>query len=131
MTTNASNDPATCSLSPTSVTISGTTAQTATLTVYTTAATSSLNRTNKLFWPSAGGTALALVFLFGIPKRRRNWLAMLGLLVLVISIAGMGCGGGGGGTTGNTGTTPGTYTVTITGTSGTLTETTPVSLTVN
>jgi subtilase family serine protease len=131
---NAATDPATCSVSPTSVTVSGATAQTATLTVYTTAATA-MNQPNKLFWPSAGGTVLALVFLFGIPKRRRNWLTMLGLLVLFVSAAGMGCGGGGGGSTGgggtsNPGTSAGTYTVTVTGTSGTLTATTSVTLNV-
>ena len=131
ITPTAANDPATCSLSPASVTISGTGTQTSVLTVSTTAPTSALNRTNKLFWPSAGGTALALIFLFGIPKRRRNWLAMLGLLVLFVSIAAGGCGGGGSSSSGNPGTTTGTYTVTVTGTSGSLTETTPVTLTVN
>lgn len=132
--TNAATDPATCSLSPTSVAVSGTTAQTSTLTVYTTAATTSSNQMKKLFWPSAGGAALALVFLFGIPKRRRNWLAMLGLLLVFVSAAVVGCGGGGGtgGTgTSNAGTTAGTYTVTVTGTSGSVTGSTTVTLTVN
>jgi hypothetical protein len=104
--------------------------------VNTTAATTSLNQTKKLFWPSAGGVALALVLFFGIPKRRRNWLAMLGLLVFFVTVAGMGCGGGsGGGGGGNSGTTAGTYTVTVTGTSGTgasaITQTTAVTLIVN
>jgi hypothetical protein len=127
ITPAAANDPATCNIVPSSVTISGTTAQTATLTVSTTLATA-LNRPFKLFWPSAGGATLALVFLFRFPKRRRNWLAMLGLFCLLVSIAGIGCGGGGTGTGGggggggggssNTGTTAGTYTITITGTSG-------------
>ena len=56
---------------------------------------------------------------------------MLALVVFFASIAAIGCGGsskGGGG--GNTGTTPGTYTVTVTGVSGTITQTTPVTLTV-
>jgi hypothetical protein len=59
--------------------------------------------------------------------RRRNWLTMLGLLALFVSIGAVGCGGGGGsggsgggGGGGNAGTTPGTYTVTVTGTSGSL-----------
>ena len=133
ITPTAASDPATCSLSPASVSITDTTAKTSTLTVSTTAASSALNRTNKLFWPSAGGTALALVFLFGIPRRRRNWLAMVGLLVLVISVAGMGCGGSTPSGGGNPGTTAGTYTVTVTGTSTSpsLTKTTSVTLTVN
>jgi hypothetical protein len=118
----AASDPATCSLSPNSVTISGTTAQTSTLTIYTSAASSAANQMKHLFWPATGGTTLAVILLFGIPRRRRNWLAMLGLLVLFASIGAMGCGGGGGGG-GNTGTTPGTYSVTVTGTSGSLTVT--------
>jgi subtilase family serine protease len=129
----AASDPASCSLASSSVQVSPTVTPTVVLTVYTTAASASMNRPNKLFWPSAGGTVLALVFLFGIPKRRRNWLTMLGLLILFVSAAGIGCGGGGssGGGGGNTGTTPGTYTVTVTGTSGSLTASTNVTLTVN
>jgi len=113
----AANDPATCSLSPASVTLNGSTAQTSTLTVMTTAATTGKNQMKKLFWPSAGGTALALVLLFGVPRRRRNWLAMVGLAVLFASIGSIGCGGGsgGGGGGGNAGTSAGTYTVTVTG----------------
>ena len=75
----------------------------------------------KLFWPSTGGAVLALVFFFGIPKRRRNWLAMLSLLVLFVSGVVIGCGGGGvsgggGSNPSNPGTSAGTYTVTMTGT---------------
>lgn len=114
----AATDPATCSLSPASVTLTGSTAQTSTLTVTTTAATTGENRMKKLFWPPAGGTALALVLLFGIPRRRRNWPAMVGLAVLFASICAIGCGGrtSGGGGGGNAGTSAGTYTVTVTGT---------------
>jgi hypothetical protein len=134
----AANDPATCSLTPSSVNISGTTAATPTLTITTTAASTAKNSTKTVFWPSAGGTALALVLLFGVP-RRRGWLAMLTLLALFASMGmvggAVGCGGGGGGQsggggggggggaggTGNPGTTAGTYTVSVTGTSGALT----------
>jgi subtilase family serine protease len=140
ITPAAANDPATCNILPSSVTVSGTTPQTATLTISTTQATA-LNLPIKLFWPSAGGATLALAFLFRIPKRRRNWLAMLGLFCLIVSIAGIGCGGGnagtgggggggGGGGSGNPGTTAGTYTITITGTSGSTVETTTATLTV-
>ena len=58
------NDMPTCVLSPTSVTISGTAAQTSTLTVVTTAATTSENRMQKLLWPTTGGTAVALTLFF-------------------------------------------------------------------
>ncbi len=140
ITPAAANDPATCNIAPSSVTISGSTAQTATLTISTTLATA-LNQPFKLFWPSAGGATLALAFLFRIPKRRRNWLAMLGLFCFIISIAGIGCasgstgsggggGGGGGGGSSNSGTTAGTYTITITGTSGSTVETSTAVLTV-
>jgi hypothetical protein len=140
ITPAAANDPATCNIVPSSVTISGSTTQTATLTVSTTQA-AALNQPFKLFWPSAGGATLALAFLFRIPKRRRNWLAMLGLFCLFVSIAGTGCGssnsstgggggGGGGGGSSNPGTTAGTYTITITGTSGSTVVTSTAVLTV-
>jgi len=125
------NDTPTCSLNPTSVSISGAADQTSTLTVTTTAASSAENQMKKLFWPSTGGSALALILLFCVPRRQRNWLAMLALLVLSVSIGAVGCGGsggggsgGGGGGGGNSGTTAGAYTITVTGTSG------PISATV-
>jgi hypothetical protein len=125
----AASDPATCGLSPSSVTISGSTTQTSTLTINTTTATSSANREMRLFWPTTGCTALAAILFIWIPRRRRSWLTMLGLLILFVSVGAVGCGGGGnsggggGGGGGNAGTTPGTYTVTVTGTSGSLTIT--------
>jgi Glycoside Hydrolase Family 113 len=115
----ATNDPATCSLSPTSVTIGGAGAVTSTLTLSTTAPTSASNQIEKLLWRSAGETALAFLFLFAVP-RRRNWLAAIGLLALFASIGVIGCGGHGKSTGGNPGTTPGTYTVLVTGISGSL-----------
>ena len=118
----AANSSPTCTLTPPSVTISGTAAQSSTLTIFTTASTSSRIEIRKLLWPSAG-TALALL-LFGIPRRRRNWPAMLGALALIVTFGVIGCGGKGGSSGGgNPGTTPGTYTVTVTGTSGNITGT--------
>jgi hypothetical protein len=120
----ASNSP-TCTLTPSSVTISGTGAQSSTLTIITTAPRSAKSELKNLLWPSAG-TALALL-LFGIPRKRRNWVTMLGVFVLVVSFGVIGCGGrggkSGGGGGGNSGTTPGTYSVTMTGTSGNITGT--------
>jgi trimeric autotransporter adhesin len=135
-TSNASTDPATCSLSPASVDITSG-ALTSTLTINTTAATSAKNEVKKLFWPSTGGVAVASLLFFLTPRRRRNWLVMLGLLVVFAGLAGMGCGGGkggggsGNGGGGNTGTTAGAYTVTVTGTSGSASQMTSVTLTVN
>ena len=122
--------------SPVSVT-SG--AATGTLTVSTTAAiTGALVRPNRrgVFWKETGGATLACVLLFGMRRGRRR-LRMLGLMVVLVLIAGSvsSCGGGGGGggtgTNGNPGTTAGSYTITVTGTSGAITQTTTVNLTVN
>ena len=120
------NFPPTCSFSPNPVTFTaGGGSQNSTLTVNTTAPTTAENQMKKMFWPSAGGTALALLFFFGVPRRRRNWLAMIGLLVLFASFGVMGCGGSGGNTGGGgtPGTTAGQYTITVTGTSGSTTAT--------
>jgi hypothetical protein len=129
----AANDPVTCGI-PSSVTISGTTAQTATLTIYSTTATAMLHPAN-IFWPASSGMALALLCFFGFGKKRRGWMRLMGVLVLLVTAAAVGCGGsssgGGGGSTSNPGTTSGAYTVTVTATSGTLTQTTPVTVTVN
>ena len=130
ITPTAASDPAACSI-PSSATITGSVAQTVTLTVTTTAATTAHNRVLKFFGPPAGGAALACILFFGIPARRRRGWSILGMLLLLFAIGGiaLGCGGGGGGG-GNSGTTPGTYSITVTGTAGTLTETGTVSLTV-
>jgi hypothetical protein len=123
-------DPATCSLSPTSLTINGTAAQISTLTVTTSAGTSAESQKNGLFWPSAGGTALSLLLFFVVPRRRRTWAAVLGLLVVCVSMGVTGCTSGNGSGNGSSGTSTGSYVITVTATSGTITETGQVSLTV-
>ena len=132
----AASDPATCSI-PASATISGSSAQIVTLTVNTTPATSALNRTRRFFRPLVGGTALACILLVGIPARRRRWRSILGMIIwvaLLFSVVGgaLGCGGGGnggaGGGGGSSGTTPGAYVITVTGTSGAITQTGTISL---
>ena len=140
ITPTAASDPPTCSV-PASVTISGTTPQTATLMVTTTAPTTAANQHLRMPWQRAAkgatGAALACVALLFVPRRRRSWLALLAGFALFAAMAGMGCGGGsstggggGGGGQTNPGTTAGTYTVTITGVSGGMTETGTVALTV-
>jgi hypothetical protein len=120
--TAVSNTP-TCSLSPASVTITGTGTQTSTLTISTTAATTAENHLKKLLWPSAG-TTLALVLMIGVPRRRRGWLTMLGVLVFSIAVGAIGCGVVANGvSSGTTGTVANTYTITVTGTSGNVTGT--------
>jgi len=142
ITPTPASDPATCSLAPASVTISGTTAQT-TLSVFTTAATSCSAQADPIHrsvpWFAGGGAVLACVLLFGIPARRRSWRTMLGMLALFLALTGgvLACGGGGSGggtkvcsTLINPGTTAGAYTITVIGTSGSTTATGTVALTV-
>ncbi|MDI3253849.1 MAG: protease pro-enzyme activation domain-containing protein [Bacillota bacterium] len=117
------------------VVISSSAAGTATLTVTTTAATSSLSYPLDRFFRSAGATALAFVVLLVVPARRRSWKNLLGLVLFAVVLSSvLGCGGssngGGGGGGGNPGTTAGTYTFTVTGTSGSITASTTVNVTV-
>jgi outer membrane protein assembly factor BamB len=112
--------PPICSI-PSSVSISGTSAATATMTIYSTAATSGalvypwLNRTR---WLAANGEAiLAAMFLLGIPARGRRRRSLLNVaFVLAMLGSFVGCGGGGSNGGGTSGTTPGTYTFTVTAT---------------
>jgi trimeric autotransporter adhesin len=85
------------------------------------------------------GVTVCGEMLICIPARRRGWRAMLGMLMLLALLTGgLSCCGGGrsssgskGSGSGNFGTTAGTYTVTVTGASGSTIETTAVTLTVN
>jgi len=80
------------------------------------------------------GVAIASLFFLILPSRRRRMNMLLSLLALaVFAGAVVGCGGGSKATTGtgNAGTTPGTYVLTITGTSGTLSQTTQVNVSLN
>jgi len=92
-------------------------------------------------WKAGGGAALACLLLFGIPARRRKLRGLLGMLVLLGAFAGaaMGCGGGGGASGGSgssctpqtvVGTTSGAYIITVTATSGAISQTGTVALTV-
>ena len=118
--------------------------QTATLSVTTTAphaiaATSAKAQAGgRLGWFAASAGALfAGFFAMGVPSRRRRWSAMLGLIFCVFLAVGVGCGGGssstgGGGGGGQTdpGTPIGTYNITVTGTSGNITKTANVLVSV-
>ena len=116
---------------------------TTTLTITTTAPVAASSTITSLVhpkgpspWYAAGGATLACLLLFGIPGRRRSWRTMLGMLVLLVALAGSGVLGCGGTTyniaqtQGTPGTTAGTYTITVIGTSGTITESGTVTLTV-
>lgn len=73
------------------------------------------------------------ILFFGIPARRRRWRSMLGMLMLLGFIAAglVSCGGKSKGSSGSPGTTTGNYTITVTGASGSIQQTTTVSVTVN
>lgn len=129
----------------TPVSITGTAAGAATLTIATTATINPIcNAMNQkplvLPWGAGGGVVLACVLLFGIPARRRGWRNLLGMVALLCAFANaaIGCGGGGasggGGQSCSSATIPGTtsgqYTITVTATSGSITQTSTVSLTV-
>ena len=78
----------------------------------------------------------AVMLMIGIPSRRRRWMSMFVLLWIVAAAGAIGCGGGGSGSssTSTTPTTPattaGSYTFTVTATSGTLTASTTIPLSV-
>jgi subtilase family serine protease len=120
--------------------VTSTSACTATLTVTTTASSSAQRgaqpRLRNLPWYAGGIPALASILLLGAPGRRRRFYRTAAALLLAALAGGMAaCGGGGsnnsGGGGGNSGTTPGPYTVTVTGISGTATASTTISITVN
>ena len=103
---------------------SSTTSGTVTFTVTTTAPSTS-GRMELRGLPgwlgAAGGTSLAVLIFFGIPKRRRSLRSFLGMLVVLAVLGSLSaCGGGGsnGGGGGNSdpGTSAGNYTFTVTGT---------------
>jgi subtilase family serine protease len=129
----------TCSVSPS--TVSGT--STAQLTVATTAPHSAAqkraaNTQPSAWWITGFGAAPVGIFLFGVPVRRRRRGSFLSLILLALLAAGVGCGGGsnnsggagGGGVQADPGTPAGSYTVTVTGTSGSITHTAKFTLVV-
>lgn len=125
------------------VNIGGTSAATATMTIATTAAsTSSLKRPggSRMPWYGAG-SVLACLLVVLVPRRRQGWRALAGMTAIALMLttvascggggANSGGGGGGGGGGGSiAGTTAGSYTITVTGTSGSVTTQCTVALTV-
>ena len=112
----------TCALNPASVALQASGTGTSMLTVKTTASsTATLGERPRANWWKAcgGGTVLALVFVCGIPARRRRWVSILSLLSIFAVTVAIGCGGGsssGGSGGGSSGTTAGNYVFTVTGT---------------
>jgi hypothetical protein len=125
----------------TPVNITAAASATATLTIATTlgqaeGCTSQNQVPRRAPWFEGGGAILACVLLWGIPVRRRSWRALLGFSILLAVVAGSVASCGGSGTTNacnalvSASTTPGAYTITVTGTSGTTTSTGTVTLNV-
>ena len=121
--------------------ITGNAADVGTLTIITTTSSSptctSSNQTpSGISWYAGSRAALACLFLFVIPKRVRTWRSMLSLVLSFMALAGgvVACGGDRGGVACpnvvTSGTTAGTYIITVTATSGAITETGTVSVTV-
>jgi hypothetical protein len=78
-----------------------------------------------------GGAILAAFFLLVIPTRRRRLKLAFGSLFLVLLAAALVACGGSGISVTNPGTPLGIYTVTVTGTSGSLVRTVNVIVTVH
>jgi Chitobiase/beta-hexosaminidase C-terminal domain/Legume lectin domain len=123
-------NPPTCSVSQPPP-ISGTQAVTATLTVSTGAATTSMLHNLSL----GGGGTLAVLFFICLPIRKHKWPALICIVLLAITVGAVaGCGGNTKLTstdpTPTQQTTAGSYTITVTGSSGTQQSTTTVTVTV-
>ncbi len=127
----AATDAPTCSLNPAQVQVSSGNPATPVLTVNTTAASSAAVRAANAWLRGGEGTLAALLF-FGAARRRR-WRS-IGFLI-VLGIVAIGCLSGCGKATistthTNPGTTTGNYSVTVTATSGTVTASAQVPLSV-
>jgi hypothetical protein len=128
-----------CSISPNPVNVSGTNASNATVTVSSTARPSSsadmiqgfLFRSPRL-WAALGFIPAFACLFIGAPRRQRSGLhqrAWPGItVVLLFAVLSFGCGGG---SATKTGTAAGSYTLTVTGASGSLTHTINLTLKVN
>ena len=123
----------TCTV-PSAAPVAGGSVVTAILTVNTTAPSAMLSPdAGGVFARRVGGAALGCLFLFLVPRRRRG----IALGVLLLSLSGLaltGCAGSTSSSTtppvGSPGTPAGTYSVMVTATSGSITNTTQIQVNV-
>jgi hypothetical protein len=111
--------------------ISGSASVTSTLTLSTTAASTTALRNPLIpLLTFGGGSTLAALAFFWLPARRRKWQSLAGLLLIsAITFMAIGCSSSTHAIS-NGGTTAGTYTFTVTGVSGSATAATTVTSTV-
>ncbi len=128
-------NPPTCSVTQPAA-ITGSQPVTATLTIGTAkdTAASLHNPLEHLLQLGEGGTLSAVLF-FWLPLRRRKWRTLLGTLLLFsVAMIANGCGSGyklaTSSSSASSGTTPGNYTITVSGTSGSQVENTTLTVTV-
>jgi len=122
----ASNPP-TCSLNPAQAQVASGSSVTSTLTVST--GTGSASIVPESLWKKSGIALAALLFVGLLPDRRWRRHLLVALLAIASIGAVVGCGGGSH-TSSTTQTTPGSYQVVVTATSGSVTTSTTLPLTV-
>lgn len=140
LTCTPSSSEFSCSVSPSSPSLSTTASATLTINATVPGATGMLapgTRRGGLFGVQFGaGTALALGIVVVLPLRRRRWTGISCLLVLLAACLMASCGGGGSSTSPSNPTPPanntpsGTYTVLVTGTANGIVHNTKVTVVV-
>jgi len=124
----------TCSFSPTSVT-PGSNSATATLKIATTGTSAAMalpaqNQFQLAVWLPLQGFGFFGIVLLSSKRWKKNVMTLFALAFLAGTLLLMPACAGGTGIAPQTVTTPGTYTVTVTGTSSTLQHSLPLTLTV-
>jgi hypothetical protein len=135
VTTACSGAPqyATCTVSPSTVSLASGSSTSFTVTVSTSKQTASVERVTTLL---LSGTGLVAFFTVPLALRRRRRMLLVGGLIALIWVAVLsGCGGGGGNGGGGSGQTinktpAGTYTLTVTATAGAAVESQNLTLVV-
>jgi biotin operon repressor len=127
-----------CTTQPATITASGTDA---TLSIGTkapvTATLKATGSSRSTVWAAILGPNFVGIFLLSVPSRKRRLSALVPLLMAAFLVAGIACGGGGSSPSviaaapqADPGTPRGTYTITVTGTSGTVSHNLTYTLTI-